>query len=103
VHKLIRGIFAAVAMVTASTVALPAWSQTAPTLTGAASRKVHGAAGTFDLWLGSDPTNPTVEPRTGPAFTIVFTFNKAVTGWARSMPVSRPSTTQRSSSACRTT
>jgi uncharacterized protein (DUF1800 family) len=79
VNKLTRGIFAAVVLVTASTLALPAWGQTAPTMTGAVSRKVHGAAGSFDLSLASDPANPTVEPRSGPTHTIVFTFNKPVT------------------------
>jgi hypothetical protein len=51
---------------------------TAPTLSGAVSRKVHGAAGTFDLPLSAVATNPTTEPRQGPAQTIVFTFNKAI-------------------------
>ena len=44
-----------------------------------ASRKVHGAAGTFDLPLGVVATNPTTEPRAGPTHTIVFTFANAVT------------------------
>jgi hypothetical protein len=43
-----------------------------------ASRKVHGAAGTFDLPLGVVSTNPTTEPRAGPAHSIVFTFQNAV-------------------------
>ena len=51
-----------------------------PILTGASSRKVHGAAGTFDLPLALTPTNPTTEPRQGPAHAIVFSFDKAVTG-----------------------
>jgi hypothetical protein len=50
-----------------------------PAFVGAASRKVHGAAGTFDLPLGLVATNPTTEPRQGPTQTIVFTFNKAIT------------------------
>ena len=54
-------------------------------MTGAASRKVHGAAGTFDVPLATDPANPSVEPRTGPAHTIVFTFNKPVTGGSASV------------------
>jgi hypothetical protein len=47
-------------------------------MTGAVSRKVHGAAGTFDLPLSSVATNPTTEPRIGPAQTIVFTFDKPI-------------------------
>ncbi len=50
-----------------------------PSLVGALSRKVHGAAGTFDLPLGLVATNPTTEPRQGPTQTIVLTFNKAIT------------------------
>jgi hypothetical protein len=51
----------------------------APVLSSGASRKVHGAAGTFDLPLTLAPTNPTTEPRQGPAQTIVFTFDKPIT------------------------
>ena len=51
-----------------------------PVLQGAASRKVHGAAGTFDLPLALVPTDPTTEPRQGPAATIVFTFDKPISG-----------------------
>jgi hypothetical protein len=40
------------------------------------SRKVHGAAGTFDLPLSSVLTNPTTEPLTGPAQELVFTYDK---------------------------
>lgn len=50
-----------------------------PTLVSAKSRKQHGSAGTFDLLLNAVATNPTTEPRQGPAQTIVFTFNNAVT------------------------
>ena len=46
----------------------------------AVSRKVHGAAGTFDLALTADRINPTTEPRLGPTFTIVVPFASAVTG-----------------------
>jgi hypothetical protein len=46
----------------------------------AVSRKVHGAAGTFDLALTADRLNPTTEPRLGPTFTIVVPFASAVTG-----------------------
>jgi hypothetical protein len=52
----------------------------APTLQAVASRKVHGAAGIFNLPLSLVPTNPSTEPRQGPAATIVLTFNKALTG-----------------------
>jgi ethanolamine utilization microcompartment shell protein EutS len=45
-----------------------------PTLQGAASRKVHGAAGTFDLALSQAALNPTTEPRQGSTATIVMTF-----------------------------
>jgi hypothetical protein len=48
-------------------------------LTSATSRKVHGAAGTFDLPLALTPANPTTEPRLGPSQTIVFVFDKPVT------------------------
>jgi hypothetical protein len=41
---------------------------------------VHGGAGTFDLPLSAVATNPTTEPRLGPAQTIVFTFDKPITG-----------------------
>ena len=53
-----------------------------PLLLGVVSRKVHGAAGTFDLALSAVPTNPTTEPRTGPNFQLVFTFDKTLTGGA---------------------
>ena len=49
-----------------------------PTLQTAVSRKVHGSAGTYDLPLTLVPTNPTTEPRIGPAQTIVFTFDKPI-------------------------
>jgi len=51
-----------------------------PLLTGVTSRKMHGAAGTFDLVLSNVATNPTTEPRTGAGHTIVFTFDKPLTG-----------------------
>lgn len=54
-------------------------SAVSPTLSSVASRKVHGAAGTFDLPLGSSPTNPSTEPRQGPSHLIVFVFDKQVT------------------------
>jgi hypothetical protein len=49
-----------------------------PVLTGAASRKTHGAAGVFDLALSLVPTNPSTEPRIGPTQTIVMTFDKPI-------------------------
>jgi len=49
-----------------------------PTFVSAASRRVHGAAGVFDLPLSPAATNPTTEPRQGPAQTILFTFDKPV-------------------------
>ena len=54
-----------------------------PVLANAVSRRVHGAAGAFDLplTLVAPPNinhNPTTEPRQGPAQTVVFTFNKAI-------------------------
>jgi uncharacterized repeat protein (TIGR01451 family) len=51
-------------------------------LVSAASRKVHGAAGTFDLPLVLTTASPTTEPRTGGAggnHTIVFVFDQPVT------------------------
>ena len=47
-----------------------------PVVQSALSRKVHGAAGTFDLPLSLTVTAPTTEPRQGPIQTIVFTFDK---------------------------
>jgi trimeric autotransporter adhesin len=49
-----------------------------PALASAVSRRVHGAAGTFDLVLSLVSTNPTTEPRQGPAQTVVFTFDKPI-------------------------
>jgi hypothetical protein len=52
-------------------------------LAGIASRKVHGSAGEFDLPLGANPLDPSTEPRSGGAggnHTIVFTFDRRVTG-----------------------
>ena len=54
----------------------------APTLQSVVSRKVHGAAGTFALPLSPVSTNPSTEPRRGPNHTIVFTFDKAISGAA---------------------
>ena len=42
------------------------------------SRKTHGAAGVFDLPLSMVSTEPTTEPRLGPAQTLVFQFDKPV-------------------------
>ena len=49
-----------------------------PVLQSAASRKVHGAGGTFDLPLSQVPTNPTTEPRQSSAATIVMTFEAPI-------------------------
>jgi hypothetical protein len=56
-----------------------------PSLVSAASRRVHGSAGTFDLPLSlvvppAVNHSPTTEPRQGPAQTIVFAFDKAISG-----------------------
>jgi hypothetical protein len=53
-------------------------------LYGATSRKVHGAV---DYWLplGLVPTNPTTEPRAGPAQQIVLTFNKPISAGTASI------------------
>jgi hypothetical protein len=59
-------------------VVLPPAGGEAPRLASVASRKVHGAAGAFDLPLALATASPTTEPRTGPAHTIVFTFDKPV-------------------------
>ncbi len=48
-------------------------------LVSAVSRKVHGAAGTFNLPLSLVSTSPTTEPRQSTSATIVLTFNKNVT------------------------
>ena len=50
----------------------------APTMQSAVSRRIHGAAGAFDLPLSSVPTNPTTEPRQGPGQTVVFTFDTPI-------------------------
>jgi hypothetical protein len=50
----------------------------APMVTGVVSRRTHGAAGVFDLALSTVATDPTTEPRLGPAQTMVFQFDKAV-------------------------
>jgi uncharacterized repeat protein (TIGR01451 family) len=49
-----------------------------PLLVSAGSRKVHGAAGTFDLPLSLTPTSPTIEPRRGPTQTIVLSFDRPI-------------------------
>jgi hypothetical protein len=58
---------------------------TSPVLVGVVSRKVHGAAGTFNLPLGNVASNPTTEPRVGPTQTIVFTFDSVVTAGTASL------------------
>ena len=49
-------------------------------LQSAASRRVHGTAGTFDLALPLTPLNPGTEPRQGTSQNLVFTFDKPITG-----------------------
>jgi hypothetical protein len=49
-----------------------------PTFQSAVSRKVHGAAGTFDLPLSALTTNPTTEARQGPTQSIVFSFDRPI-------------------------
>jgi N-acetylneuraminic acid mutarotase len=49
-----------------------------PMLQSVTSRKLHGTAGTFDLPLSQVATNPTTEPRRGPAAIIVMTFDAAI-------------------------
>ena len=56
-----------------------AGARDAPSLVSAASRKLHGAAGTFEVPLSLSLTNPSIEPRTGSAHMVVFTFDKALT------------------------
>jgi alpha-tubulin suppressor-like RCC1 family protein len=54
-----------------------------PVFVSAKSRRVHGLAGTFDVLLNAVAASPTTEPRSGGAggnHTIVFTFDKPVTG-----------------------
>jgi hypothetical protein len=45
-----------------------------PALQSAVSRKVHGAAGTYDLTLSLGAMDPTTEPRQSSTATIVMTF-----------------------------
>ena len=49
-----------------------------PALLSAVSRKVHGAAGTFDLPLSLVATNPTTEPRQSSTATIVLSFDTPI-------------------------
>ncbi len=53
----------------------------APTVNSAVSRKTHGGAGDFDVNLPIVPVNGAIgiEPRNGPAHTIVVTFANPVT------------------------
>jgi alpha-tubulin suppressor-like RCC1 family protein len=59
-------------VIATSTIAFP------PVLSGTSSRRTHGAAGPFDLPLSAVATNPTTEPRQGPAQAIVFTYDKPI-------------------------
>ena len=78
-------VFAALLLAISVARALPADAQATPTLQGAVSRKVHGAAGTFDLPLSNVASDPTTEPRLGPAHTIVFTFDGVVSAGTASV------------------
>jgi hypothetical protein len=50
-----------------------------PALTGAVSRRVHGAAGTFDIPISISPTGSVpVECRIGSALTLVASFDKDI-------------------------
>lgn len=51
-----------------------------PAFLGAASRKAHNAAGSFDLPLSIVATNPTTEPRQSSTASIVMSFDQAVIG-----------------------
>jgi subtilisin family serine protease len=65
----------------AQVLAVPPVTLVPAVLQSAVSRKVHGAAGTFDLPLTLAPPvnhNPTTEPRQGPAATVVLTFDKPI-------------------------
>ena len=74
--------FDALIMPAANVTLYAQWSLTPPppTLQQGQSRKVHGAAGTFDLPLSLISTDPTTEPRAGPTHTVVFTFDQTITG-----------------------
>jgi hypothetical protein len=87
VTTLASGVHSITAVQTASgklaSAASPAVSVTidsvAPLLLSAVSRKVHGAAGAFDMALTLNPlVNPTVEPRRNGPTQVLFTFNKAM-------------------------
>jgi subtilisin family serine protease len=65
----------------AQVLAVPPVTLVPAVLQSAVSRKVHAAAGTFDLPLTLAPPvnhNPTTEPRQGPTATVVLTFDKAI-------------------------
>ena len=62
----------------AASATLTVGTSTVPVLVSAVARKVHGAAGTFDLPLSQVPTNPTTEPRLGPTHQLVFTFDRPI-------------------------
>jgi hypothetical protein len=57
-------------------------AQPPPVLVSVSSRRLHGSAGTFDLLLSAAASNPTTEPRQGPAQTVVFTFDKPISSAA---------------------
>ena len=60
-----------------------------PILTSAASRKMHGAAGIFDLSLSLVADQPDHRAAQGPAQTIVITFDKPINAATRPSPRAR--------------
>jgi hypothetical protein len=84
-NRLFERLLAALLLALALAYEVPASAQVTPVLLGTLSRKVHGAAGTFDLPLGSVASNPTTEPRLGPIHTIVFRFDGVVTAGTASV------------------
>ena len=68
-------------------ITIPGGGGSPPVFQSAVSRRVHGVAGTYDLPLTTvmPPSinhNPTTEPRQGPTQSIVFSFDRPLTGAA---------------------
>ena len=70
-------ILSSLLLVVALLQAASAVAQATPNLVGALSRKVHGAAGTFDLPLSLDADEPDDRTAAGPAQTVVFVVRQA--------------------------
>src|SRR4029434_9546105 len=66
VNKLTWGVFAAVAFAAVATLASPSWAQSAPTVSGAAARKVHGSAGAFDPAFAHAAANTSLDAPRAP-------------------------------------